>query len=163
MVIVLLTGTSWAFLREIPLFNSFEIESYAVTWDDQWLYILSRFLTVPSSTSSASLATTNKFDQSRQLSALALSKTCYKVARHPRSVRPGRVLSLGGYGPDSANWKRAKAFRQKNRRAAREWLTSEDDQSDGLEMYEERRRAALLIVDRLGGGQKARWLALAEV
>ena len=81
---------------------------------------------------------------------------------HKLSIRPSRMLSLGGYGADATNWNRAKSLRKLGRHAARDWLTN-DSESDGMEIYKDRRDRGLDLVNRLGGGEKSVWLELCKV
>ena len=96
------------------------------------------------------------------LCCLGLSKITCKLSGRKGTVAPGRAFAANGFGPDGSNWQRIQDLRQSAPRykASKDWLATGGD-SDGLEMYQERNKKALEVINRLGGGeQKAVWLEL---
>lgn len=89
-----------------------------------------------------------------------MSRVVIKYRGVQRSVHPGRVFSLAGFGADASNWHRARSF---SRAQAKAFLLDESA-DDGFGAMEDRRRRGLEAVHALGSGaDKAAWLRLLEL
>ncbi|GAA6009965.1 thioesterase family protein [Rhodotorula paludigena] len=155
-----LAATAYSFYREIPLGAKYEIESRIVSWDDKWLYYLSRFTTAP-----------KKGSKERTLCCISFQRSCFKLRGSRLTIPPARVLALSGVGPDRSNWERTLALKKAGR--VRQWLeyggalvaqkqgkwngplpSAEPGwEHDGLEMYEEKRLERLPVAQRFGETQ----------
>ncbi|GAA5823017.1 hypothetical protein JCM3770_005381 [Rhodotorula araucariae] len=162
-----LAATAFTFYREVPLGAKYEIETRVLSWDDKWMYCISRFTTAPKRGSSE-----------RTLCCVALFRSCFKLRGSRLSIPPARVLSysgLAGAAGDRANWERTQRLKRAGPRTMRRWLeyggaaaakrqgkwegelpsvpegwAPEEWQSDGLDGVEERRLDKLVVAKRYG-------------
>ncbi|BGO93405.1 hypothetical protein NBRC10512_003608 [Rhodotorula toruloides] len=157
-----LASTSYTFYREIPLGAKYEIECHIVSWDEKWIYYVSRFTTAP-----------RKGSKERTLNCVAFSRSCFKLRGSRLSIPPSRVLSISGVGSDRSNW--ARTLKLRKERKVGKWLeyggalvaqkagkwtgalpaAGEGWEDDGMSMYEEQRLANLAKLDNIGVVQKA--------
>ncbi|EGG04375.1 uncharacterized protein MELLADRAFT_75197 [Melampsora larici-populina 98AG31] len=135
---VIVASTHLAFLVEIPMLADYEVEVRPVSWDNKWVYLLSKFTTAPP-----------KGSTTRTLNCISITRTVHKIGR--RTVPPAKVYAAGGFGPDESNWHRICKLRQERKpmrqklSASQEWLLN-GEPFDGMDRFEEQRQRNLEII-----------------
>ncbi|CAO1636017.1 unnamed protein product [Parajaminaea phylloscopi] len=109
---IALGGTSFRFLKEIPMGSTYWIRISVVTWDEKWAYIKGEFVTRPRTRSGQG----KKADTSTDyvVNCVALAKICIKSGR--KTIPPWLFFAANGYAPSgsqdaSSNWERAEDLR----------------------------------------------------
>ncbi|GAA94356.1 uncharacterized protein L969DRAFT_201814 [Mixia osmundae IAM 14324] len=171
-----LAGTEFEYIREVPMLESYEVETHILTWEDKFAYLLHRWLIKPSGKDPNEIKGT-RTGKRATVAAIGLSKICFSVSTvpHPnapdqskRRVRqtahPGRVFALSGYGTSVSNWSLAKDLRKAKQ--SRQWLAGHPntiaptDIGDGQLAFEQKRARLAEILSRLAGGDRSVWREL---
>lgn len=123
---VALGGSAFNFHREIPLLAKYKVRMSFESWDDKWLYVVGRFVSVNRSSSSPkeTSSATEKLEQGETLYCTSISRYVCKAGR--RTIPPWLVIATSGYGtrPETrSNWEKAELLRvsylEKERQAYR--------------------------------------------
>jgi len=157
----LLGGTSFLFLKEIPMFTRYSVETMLVAWSDRWFFELHRF-SLPMSHKKGRDTIIKTSQGDRVLCTLALSKITCKVGRD--TVLPERAVAYCGYGLDGTNWTRTKSMQKQGFKAQKAFLTGETEADCNIGFTDEKNKKALAIIDQLGGHErKSVWIELATL
>jgi len=114
---IALGASHYKFIKEIPMMSSYEMRSSLVAWDQKWIYLLTRFVTLPKKGKkgvspavpvvTASFSSSNAVEQLasahilRQesdgavVNGVAISELCFKFGRI--TVPPALVIALDGF------------------------------------------------------------------
>ncbi|GAA98480.1 hypothetical protein E5Q_05166 [Mixia osmundae IAM 14324] len=130
-----LGGVSYTFKREVPMLTEYTIDVGIETWDQKWIYLWAKW--------------TTETPKGTVTHCEAICRCTFKIRADPlrRSVPPGRVLSLAGFGPTLVNWKQARVIRASGgHQAALDWLLKgrEEKGTDGMDVFEPERIRRLL-------------------
>ncbi|KDR69576.1 hypothetical protein GALMADRAFT_271959 [Galerina marginata CBS 339.88] len=103
-----LAGAYYLFISELPMFSRYEIRSRLGSWDDKWIYLVSEFVTFPTSsvsgrdTKTTGINPVTKYQRrsvrsdGTVLHCVAISVYCFKIGRI--TVPPRVALSICGFG-----------------------------------------------------------------
>ncbi|KAJ6572156.1 hypothetical protein B0H19DRAFT_937248, partial [Mycena capillaripes] len=108
---LVLAGTHFDFIREIPLLTKYEARVSIASWDDKWLYLIARFVTFPgkkktlddrsgSQTSLAPLIPLKEHDGAI-VHCVSINQFVFKLGR--MTVPPALALACDGYSNLSPN------------------------------------------------------------
>lgn len=101
-----LGGTSFRFLKEIPINKRYSVRCRIHSWDDKWVYVVGEYVSYSRKT------------KSETLHCVAMGRACTKAGR--KTIPPWLFFALCGYSPRSSttgvataasNWSKAEALR----------------------------------------------------